>query len=397
MKYENWISYRYLIASKGRFLTFLNLISIIGVAIGVTSLIVVTGIMTGFSNNLKEKIIGATPHIMIEKEVGITDYQKVKEKVLGIEGVAGASAYVQGSLFIDNEGEALGIVLRGIEPAGESSATKVQEYLKEGKITDLAEDKIFIGTQLARYFDYRVGDTLTLISPRSGLKGGGWNYDLQIAGIFETGMSDFDMSLVLVNIAKAQEIFNMSSDVVSGIGVRLVDPYMASDIKMDLYEALGYEYLLKSWIDINRNLFEALFLEKWGLFIVLTMMVLIASFNIISTLVVTITSKIHDIGILQSIGVSRKSIRKIFTKQGIYIGMLGTFWGLVGGCGLAYILRTYIEVPQEIYSIDHVPIELQLTDIVIIVICTMIISYLASIYPAFKASRLQPVEALRYE
>ena len=160
---------------------------------------------------------------------------------------------------------------------------------------------------------------------------------------------------------------------------------------------LGYSFLVRTWIDINRNLFEALFLEKWGLFIILTLMVLVASFNIISTLVVTVTSKIHDIGILQSIGVPRKAIRRIFTEQGMLIGKLGTIFGVMSGLGVSYILKTYVRVPQEIYSIDHVPVDLQWSDITAIVVAALLITYFATIYPAAKAASLQPVEALRYE
>ncbi len=397
MHYENWISYRYLVTGKSRFLSFLNTISIAGIAIGVAALIVVTGVMTGFGNNLREKIIGTTPHVMIEKERGLRDYDIIKAKVKGLEGVEGASAYIQGNIFLESYGQAMGLAIRGIEPQTEGSVTKVDRYLEKGNLNDLQDDNVFVGRELARYFDYAIGDKITVISPGAGLAGEGWRYELTIAGIFNTGMADYDMNLILVNLKKAQQIFNLGENVVTGVGVKLKDPYHAKTIKGKMYNILGYEFLVKTWIDMNRNLFEALFLEKWGLFIILTLMVLVASFNIISTLIVTVTSKIHDIGILQSIGVPKRSIRRIFTRQGIFIGVLGIFWGLVAGFTLSYILKTYIQVPKEIYYIDHVPVELQLSDILIIVASAIVISYLATIYPASKAAKLEPVEALRYE
>ena len=397
MRYENWISYRYLIAGKGRFLSFLNFVSVAGVAIGVMALIVVTGVMTGFGNNLREKIIGTTPHLLVEKETGVADFQAIQHQMKAIDGVQATSAYVQGNIFLENSGQAMGLVIRGIVPQSEHKVTKVEQYLTSGKIEDLQGDHIIIGRELARYYGYQLGDQVTLISPSSGMSGQSWKYTLTIVGIFNTGMADFDMSLVLVNLKKAQEIFGLPENVATGIGVKVHNPYQANATKDKLYALLGYSFIVKSWIDINRNLFEALFLEKWGLFLILTLMVIVASFNIISTLIVTVMSKVHDIGILQSIGVPKDSIRRIFTKQGIFIGGLGIMWGLIGGFGLSYILRTFVRVPAQIYSVDHVPVELQLSDVLIIISAAFVISYVASIYPAARAAKLEPVEALRYE
>ena len=400
MGYEFWIAYRYLIARKDKFLALINGVSVAGIAIGVAALIVVIGVMTGFDRDLKDKIVGTTSHIVVERETGLKDTAPLIAKIKTVKGVASAAVFINGNVFLEYGNRAYGLLLRGVDPAAEGSVTRINAYLKgDYAIGQLREGDIIIGKELARYYDLKPGDMVSLLSPVSGVAGEGWRYKLKIAAIFDSGMYDYDRNLILVHYKKAQEIFNLSAGMVSGVAVKLDDVDAAPQVKEALIRQIGFSYMVRTWIEQNANFFAALKLEKFAMFVILILIVLVASFNIISTLIVTVTTKTKDIGILRAVGVPSGSIRRIFTLYGVTLGTVGTLLGLAFGMGISYILKEtqLIKLPQSVYYIDHLPVLIQAGDVLMITGSAILISYLATLYPAARAASLEPVEALRYQ
>ncbi len=394
MNYTFWISLRYLTSrNKESFISLISIISVLGVAIGVMALIVVLAVMTGFDNDLKDKIIGTNAHVLVEKDDGINDYAKLKESLIKIPGVKASAPYINGRVFIQQDSRIMTVALRGIDAKEEQAVTKIKDYLVEGSL-DLSANEVVIGREFANYLGKTVGDTISLIYPTQKAA-----RQLKIKGIFNSGMYDYDMSLIFVNIKEAQNIFGLKNDVISGIELKLDNIYKADSVKEEIFKTLGFSFMVRTWTEINRNFFAALRLEKITMFIILTLIVLVASFNIISTLIVIVKSKVKDIGILKAIGVSSRGIKKIFIFEGLSIGLSGTILGVASGIGLCLLLKKYqfIQLPPEIYYVNRLPVALEWRDISLIVAAAILISFLSTIYPASKAAKLSPVDALRYE
>jgi len=393
MSYELWISFRYLISRrKEKFISIISFISIMGVALGVTALIVVLAVMSGFDNDLREKIVGTNSHIIIEKEGGITDYNAVVAEINKIPHVKASSPFINGQALIRQDEQVLGVVLRGIDPAREKDVTNIQKYLESGTI-EVKKDTVLIGKELSLKLGLKIGDAISLISaadpkPKS----------FKIAGIFNSGMFEYDMNLVFTNLEGAQNFYN-TGNMAGGIGVRVDDANKADNIKKDVQEKIGFDYWVRSWSELNKNLFSALKLEKITMFIILALIVVVACFNIASTLIMMVMEKTKDIGILKSIGADNKSIRKIFMLDGFLIGFAGTVLGAIGGFGISYLLKTYqfIKLPKDIYYIDRLPVNLEMGDAITVIAAAMIISLLSTLYPSWQAAKMEPVEALRYE
>ncbi|MBI4846751.1 MAG: ABC transporter permease [Candidatus Omnitrophica bacterium] len=394
MKYELLISLKYLLSRrKEKFISLISIISILGVATGVFALIIVIGVMSGFDNELHSRIIGTSSHIVVDKIGGLDDFQQVNKALLSLDEVIAVAPFVNTQALLLNDDGMSSVMVRGIDPALEGRVTSIKNFVKKGNLNLQDSNNIIVGNILAERLFLKVGDKLRLISsvkkPESVFT---------ICGIFSSEMYDYDSAVVFVSLEKAKELAQ-NPLTLSGISVRIKDIYKANEVKKKIQELLGFPYFTRTWMDLNRNLFNALKLEKTAMFIILTLIVLVASMNIASTLIMMVMEKIKDIGILKAIGVTNKSIRVIFTFVGIFIGLIGTLLGTIAGLIAAYILKTYevIKLPADVYYINKLPVQVEIIDVAWIIAAAFCISLCATIYPALQASKLNPVEALRYE
>ncbi|MEE8315217.1 MAG: lipoprotein-releasing ABC transporter permease subunit [Syntrophobacteria bacterium] len=414
MSYEMFIGLRYLRAKrKQTFVSLITLISIAGVMVGVTALIVVIAVMNGFKEDLRDKILGVTSHVVISRFDGnISKYQEVRAKVGEVSGVNAATPFIYTQVMISSRKAISGAVLRGIEPKTASKVINLPKNLRAGSLEELeAENKpegmrstpgIILGNELARNIGASRGEPVTVISPLGRLTPLGRvprSQTFRVAGIFDSGMYEYDSTIAYVSLWAAQRFLGIG-DRVTGIEVRVDDIYEADRVARAIGKALGgYPYWSRDWMRMNKNLFSALKLEKIVMFIILTLIILVAAFNIVGTLIMVVIEKTRDIAILKSMGATRRSIMKIFMIEGAVIGLVGTLLGLLGGYTICTLLATYkfIELPSDVYYISTLPVQMNPLDVALIALAAIVITLAASVYPAWQASRFDPAEAIRYE
>ena len=415
MKRLDWyIARRYLASRKrGRLLSFITWISLVGVTVGVTALIVVIGVMTGMQKDLKGKILGSTPHVLVLEQgsaLRMSDWRRVMDSVRTDEAVTAASPFILTQVVIRRGEYSQPADLYGVSSDSTLTApTEMEENITRG-LLDLETpasglSPLLMGSGLADRMQVFPGDTLILASMEN-LKPdvfGGLTPTLrqfEVTGTFTTGMYDYDTKNVYTTVEVAQELLGLEvRDEVSGIGVRTADPDEATAVADRLQERLGFPYHVQSWSVTNRALFSALKLEKLAMALILFLIVLVAAFNIVSTLVMVVADRTREIGILKSMGMTDGGILRVFVLQGAWIGIVGTAIGTVLGLFVCWLIDRYdiIRIPPDVYFVDRLPVDLNPVDVATIVLASVLVAFAATIYPSLQASRLQPVEAIRHE
>ncbi|MGD8367235.1 MAG: lipoprotein-releasing ABC transporter permease subunit [Desulfobacterales bacterium] len=404
MAFEFFIGSRYLRAKRKQvFISLITLLSVAGVTVGVMALIVVIAVMSGFEADLKDRILGVESHLVVLRHGPFTEFRKVLERIDETPGVTAATPFVYSQVMLRTASGASGAVLRGIDP---KSAGRVIRNIKPEVLADMGSSEgnaapaIVLGKELARTLGVVRGDSLYVISPRGFLSPAGHVPAMKrftVAGLFASGMYEYDGSLAYVPLVEAQRLLHMG-DAVTGIEVRVDDIYRANKIGKAISDDLGFPFWTRDWMQMNRNLFSALKLEKTVMFIILVLIVLVAAFNIASTLIMMVMEKTRDIAILKAMGASNKSIHRIFVFNGMIIGAVGTMLGVGLGFLACFLLDRYkfIELPGDVYYITTLPVRLELLDVCLIAAAALVICFLATLYPARQAARMDPVEAIRY-
>jgi lipoprotein-releasing system permease protein len=407
VRFELFIALRYLLARrKQAFISLISLISTLGVTVGVMALVIALALMTGLQGELRDRILGSMAHVYVWKTGGIADYEAEIQKARGIEGVIGAGPAILGkALIVSDRAEAF-ISLKGIDPALERSVTDIGTSMQAGSVAALVpgsdEDApgILLGKDLAAQLGVDVGGSVSLLTPQGTLTPMGMlprQRRARVAGIYSLGLYEFDSQYGFVSLDFAQRLMGKAAPDL--IELRVSDIFLAPEVAARVPDLLGADYVAQDWQDMNQNLFSALWLEKMAISITIGLIVMVAALNIIASLILLVMEKSRDIAILKTMGTSSRSVMTIFMMQGLVIGVVGTAIGASAGLLLCWVLDHYrlIHIPMDVYQVSYVPFVVLPFDFAVVVVSAVLICFLATLYPSRQASRLDPVQALRYE
>jgi len=408
-----YIGLRYTGAKRrNHFISFISLISIIGIGLGVAALITVLSVMNGFEQELRTRILGMASHASISGyQKPLTEWQQLAGRAAGHPDVLGVAPYVQGEIMLTKGNKVSGALVRGILPDQEPEVSSVGQHMRRGRLDDLqtGEYRIILGSELAHSVGAQVGDQITMVTPQANFSPAGILPRLRrfrVTGIFDVGMYEYDRGVALVHMEDAARLFKLDN-AITGIRLKLKDLFKAPQVSRQLAAQLGDGLKVEDWTRQHANFFRAVQTEKRVMFVILTLIVAVAAFNIVSTLVMVVTDKRADIAILRTLGATPGVILRIFMIQGALIGLLGTALGIVGGVALALNVETIVPaieeafavqfMPADVYYISDLPSKLNWPDVWQIGTVAFLLSFLATLYPSWRASRTQPAEALRYE
>ena len=412
-KFELMVGLRYLRAKqKNSFVSFISLVSIIGIALGVAALIIVLSVMNGFQKEIRNKMIGVTAHMQITSASNsISDWQALGKLALQNKNILNYAPYIDGQALVSFDGSVGGALIRGVDATYEPKVDDITQAITAGSFASLNQDSfnIVIGTNLAHQLGAGLGDKITLITPDGNVSPVGMTPRLKqftITGLFETHMQQYDSGLIFIGLKQAQILFKVP-DSVTGLRLKVNDVLQTQSIKEQLYAALPGDLIVQDWTSQNQNYFSAVAMEKKMMFVVLSLIIAVATFNLVSTLVMTVNDKKADIAILRTMGASQTNIMKIFMLQGGVSGIIGTLSGTILGVLIAYFIGDIVHgielithtklISADVYNIDYLPSQIEFSDVFSIFSVSILLSILATIYPSRSAAKINPAEALRYE
>ncbi len=411
MNFHTNIALHYLKPKNNSFISLLSFISVMGIMIGVMALIVVISVMNGFSHALEKRVIGIESQIIVLNYNGfINNYKKTVGKISSVKGVKSVSPFIYTDIMISSASTSTGSVLRGIDVKTEEKVTNLKKYLVEGNLSGLdnkSKNEIVIGKVLAQNLGVSIGGRVKIISPEGQVTPFGVipkTENFTVCGIINSGMYNYDSTFSFISVKNAQEFIGLGANTVTGLEVKLNKLSFAGAFAKKIENILNKNktsssFYALSWEELNKNLFSAIKLEKLTMFVILFLIVLVAAFNIISTLIMVVMEKRKDIAILKSIGASSKDIMFIFMAQGVIIGVIGTSLGLLSGFLIGYLEKTYhiISLPPSVYYITTLPVRMTLAEFIIIGSCALFLSFAATLYPSYKAGKIDPAEGVRHE